>query len=57
MPCEQKRTQNPKKIMFQKFLCLKTKENTAMSDEFNVVNTGIYNKPVLKTSFNKHGCN
>ena len=33
MPCEQKQTQNPKKIMFKKFLCLKTKQNTEMSDE------------------------
>ena len=32
MPCEQKQTQNPKK-MFKKFLCLKTKQNTEMSDE------------------------
>ena len=30
MPCEQ----NPKKIIFtKKFLCLKTKQNTEMSDE------------------------
>ena len=33
MPCEQKQTQNPKKIMFKEFLCLKTKQNTEMSDE------------------------
>ena len=33
MPCEQKQTQNPKKIMFKKFCCLKTKQNTEMSDE------------------------
>ena len=33
MLCEQKQTQNPKKIMFKKFLCLKTKQNTEMSDE------------------------
>ena len=33
IPCEQKQTQNPKKIMFNKFLCLKTKQNTEMSDE------------------------
>ena len=32
MPCEQKQTQNPKK-MFKEFLCLKTKQNTEMSDE------------------------
>ena len=32
MPCEQKQTQNPKKIMFKEFLCLKTKQNTEMSD-------------------------
>ena len=33
MPCEQKQTQNPKKIMFKEFLCLKTKPNTEMSNE------------------------
>ena len=33
MPCEQKQTQNAKKIMFKEFLCLKTKQNTEMSDE------------------------
>ena len=33
MPCEQKQTQNPKKMMFEEFLCLKTKQNTEMSDE------------------------
>ena len=33
MPCEQKQTQNPKKTMFQRFLCLKTKQNTEMSNE------------------------
>ena len=33
IPCEQKQTQNPKRIMFKKFLCLKTKQNTEMSDE------------------------
>ena len=33
MLCEQKQTQNPKKIMFKKFLCFKTKQNTEMSDE------------------------
>ena len=32
MPCEQKQTQNPKKN-FKEFLCLKTKQNTEMSDE------------------------
>ena len=30
---EQKQTENPKKIMFKEFLCLKTKQNTEMSDE------------------------
>ena len=33
MPCEQKQTQNPKKIIKKKFLRLKTKHNTKMSDE------------------------
>ena len=33
MPCEQKQTKNPKIIMFKKCLCLKTKQNTEMSDE------------------------
>ena len=33
MPCEQKQTQNHKKIMFKEFLCLKTKQNTEMSGE------------------------
>ena len=34
MLCEQKQTQNPKKkIMFEEFLCLKTKQNTEISDE------------------------
>ena len=33
MPCEQKETQNPKKSFKNKFLCLKTKQNTEMSDE------------------------
>ena len=33
MLCEQKQTQNPKKIMFKEFLCRKTKQNTEMSDE------------------------
>ena len=32
MSCEQKQTQNPKKIMFKEFLCLKTKQNPEMSD-------------------------
>ena len=32
MPWEQKQTQNPKK-MLKKCLCLKTKQNTEMSDE------------------------
>ena len=33
MPCEQKQTQNPKKIMFKESPRLKTKQNTEMSDE------------------------
>ena len=33
MPCEQKETQNAKKSFKNKFLCLKTKQNTEMSDE------------------------
>ena len=34
MPCEQKQTQNPKiNIYIFKFLSLKTKQNTEMSDE------------------------
>ena len=33
MPCEQKQTWNPKKIIFKKFLCRKTKQNTEMGEE------------------------
>ena len=35
MPCEQKQTQNPKKDNLKKtfFACLKTKQNTEISDE------------------------
>ena len=34
MPCDQKQTQNPKKkIIKKKFLCLKAKQNTEISNE------------------------
>ena len=33
MPCEQKQTRNPKKIIQKKFVSFKAKQNTEMSNE------------------------